>query len=136
MRNDHRQPVNSCLYISSPSCSYLSFILLSHGIVDSAMAELEYYSALENVHGHDASALSHAFPFNRPELGPERQLEPQQVAGPSTELTGRELYSKEQWDAQKPVIWRLYNVENKPYRQVVEILRTEQNFYPTYVYLY
>lgn len=105
------------------------------------MAEFEYYSALsssavENIHGHDASASFPVFPSNLPELGPEHRLEPHEVTGPPIELTGRELYSKEQWDAKKPVIWRLYNVDNKPYKRVVEILRTEHNFYPTYVYFY
>jgi hypothetical protein len=45
---------------------------------------------------------------------------------------GRELYSKEQWEAQKPVIRQLYNLENKPFKLVIDILRSEHNFFPTY----
>jgi hypothetical protein len=48
-------------------------------------------------------------------------------------LGGRELYSKEQWEAQKPIIRQLYNLENKPFKRVIDILRTEHNFFPTYV---
>ena len=60
------------LYLSAPSYSFRSFLLLSHGNFDSVMTELEYYAALncsavENVHSRDASALSYDFPFNRPE---------------------------------------------------------------------
>jgi hypothetical protein len=52
---------------------------------------------------------------------------------PHPGLGGREQYSKEQWDAQKPVIRQLYNLENKPFKRVIDILRTEHNFFPTYV---
>jgi hypothetical protein len=52
---------------------------------------------------------------------------------PYHELGGRELYSKEQWEAQKPIIRQLYYLENKPFKRVVDILRTEHNFFPTYV---
>ena len=55
------------------------------------------------------------------------------VTGNLTEVRQRGVYSKEQWDAQKSNIWRLYNVENKPYKRVLEILRAEYNFHPTYV---
>jgi hypothetical protein len=58
------------------------------------------------------------------------QLAPQSSLG----LSGRQLYSKEQWDAQKPIIWRLYNQENMPFKRVIEILRNEYNFVPTYVF--
>jgi hypothetical protein len=51
-------------------------------------------------------------------------------------LGGRHLYSKEQWEAQKPIIYRLYNQENKPYNRVVEILCTEHQFFPTYIFLF
>lgn len=102
------------------------------------MADLNYSSALscsagDNIYSHDASALSHVFPSNLPEPGPERQLEPQRAAGPSTEFKGRELYSKEQWEDKKWTIWHLYNIEKNTYKRVVEILRTEHEFYPTYV---
>jgi hypothetical protein len=48
-------------------------------------------------------------------------------------LGGRELYSKERWESQKPIIRQLYNLENKPFKSVIDILRTEHNFFPTYV---
>jgi hypothetical protein len=51
---------------------------------------------------------------------------------PRPGLGGRELYSKEQWESQKPIIRQLYNLENKPYKRVIELLRTEHNFIPTY----
>jgi hypothetical protein len=58
--------------------------------------------------------------------------EPDELIDPSSlGLGGRKTYSKEQWDAQKPVIRRLYNEENKPFKRVIEILRMEHNFVPT-----
>jgi hypothetical protein len=60
----------------------------------------------------------------------------QPVPQSSLGLGGRQLYSKEQWDAQKQFIWRLYNQENKPFKRVMEILRTEHNFVPTYILLF
>jgi hypothetical protein len=48
-------------------------------------------------------------------------------------LEGRGLYSKERWEAHKPTIKQLYIVENKPFKRVIDILRTEHNFFPTYV---
>jgi len=56
---------------------------------------------------------------------------PYPVHNPSSGPGGRQLYSKEQWEAQKPAIYRLYNQENKPYNRVVKILRMEHNFFPT-----
>jgi hypothetical protein len=50
-------------------------------------------------------------------------------------LGGRQLYSKEQWEAQKTTIYRLYNKENKSYNKVVEILHAEHGFFPTYYLL-
>ena len=47
-------------------------------------------------------------------------------------LGGRELYSKAQWEAKKSVIRQLYNLENKPFKRVIEILRTEHDFFITY----
>jgi len=58
----------------------------------------------------------------------------QEALQPHPGLGGRGLYSKEQWNAQKSVIQQLYNVENKPYKRVVNILRTKYNFFPTYVF--
>jgi hypothetical protein len=58
----------------------------------------------------------------------------QLLPGSSLDLGARQMYSKEQWEAQKPVIWRLYNEENKPFKRVIEILRKEYNFVPTYVF--
>jgi Clr5 domain len=60
------------------------------------------------------------------------KLPAQQVVQPQPGLGGRQLYSKEQWEAQKPVIRLLYNVQNKPYNRVIDILWTEHNFFPTY----
>jgi hypothetical protein len=47
-------------------------------------------------------------------------------------LGGRQLYSKEQWDTKKAIIRQLYKLENKPYNKVIELLRTEHGFFPTY----
>jgi hypothetical protein len=83
---------------------------------------------------YQASALPFAFPPNTREFFacqlPE-QTSVQQLAQYSTWLGGKGIYSKEQWDIQKPVIRQLYNVENKPYKRVMEILRNEYNFSPT-----
>lgn len=47
-------------------------------------------------------------------------------------LGGRQLYSKEQWETRKSVIRRLYNLENRTYNEVMDILKNEHNFFPTY----
>ena len=46
-------------------------------------------------------------------------------------LRSREQYSKEQWEAQKIFIEQLYHCEKKPFKRVIDILRTEYNFFPT-----
>lgn len=80
----------------------------------------------------DASALYDAVPSIIPQLVLEHH-KPLPTALVSCEaLSRRGLYSKEQWDAKKPLIWSLYNVENKSYNQVVAILRDEYSFFPTY----
>ena len=61
------------------------------------------------------------------------QSRAQEAFKPHPALGGRELYSKERWEAQKPIIRQLYNLENKPFKRVIDILRTEHNFFPTYV---
>jgi hypothetical protein len=71
---------------------------------------------------------------NPGQLLPDILVQPAYQLSPG--LSGRQLYSKEQWEAQKPVIYRLYNQENKPYSRVVEILRTKHNLFPTYVLLF
>lgn len=81
------------------------------------------------------SALPSTTPALAMELLPEQLLTqslPQLVARSVPGRGERQLYSKEQWEAQKPIIRRLYNDENKPYNRVVEILGTEHNFFPTY----
>jgi len=45
----------------------------------------------------------------------------------------RKQYSKEEWEAQKPIIEQLYIVEEKTFKRVINILRTKHNFFPTYV---
>jgi len=62
----------------------------------------------------------------------QMELQPQLALQPRPGLGGRELYSKEQWEAQKTVIKQLYNHEKKPFKRVIDILRTEYNFFPTY----
>src|SRR5271170_7728652 len=81
------------------------------------------------------SALPSTTPAPAMELLPEQLLVqplPQPVIRSVPGRGGRQLYSKEQWEAQKPIIRRLYNDENKPYNRVVDILGTEHNFFPTY----
>jgi hypothetical protein len=56
-----------------------------------------------------------------------------EASQPHPGLGGRELYSKEQWEAQRPVIRQLYKLEKKSYKRVIHILRTKHNFFPTYV---
>jgi hypothetical protein len=81
------------------------------------------------------SALPSTTPAPAMELLPE-QLLAQSLPHPAARSVpgrgGLQLYSKEQWEAQKPIIRRLYNHENKPYNRVVDILGAEHNFFPTY----
>ena len=88
---------------------------------------------MEDIDLVHATAVSHTFPSNMQELCYEGQIAAYPAIEPHAEPPSRGQYSKEQWEIQKPVIWHLYNVENKPYRRVVEILRTDYSFYLTYV---
>ena len=49
------------------------------------------------------------------------QSRAQEAFQPHPELGGRELYSKEQWEAQKPIIKQLYYLENKPFKRVIDL---------------
>lgn len=44
----------------------------------------------------------------------------------------REVFTEERWKGMKPIIRQLYTIERKPYGRVIEILRTEHDFFPTY----
>ncbi len=94
---------------------------------------------MEDVVGFSASALPSACD-SLPTTGIPGQILSHASAKPVSQssfgLGGREMYSKEQWEIQKPVIYRLYNQENKSFKRVVEILGTEHNFFPTYVILF
>jgi hypothetical protein len=86
--------------------------------------------------GHSASALP--FNLNGGATGSYPGKHPMESRAQETfqehsGLGGREQYSKERWEAQKPIIKQLYIVENKPFKRVINILRTEHNFFPTYV---
>jgi hypothetical protein len=80
-----------------------------------------------------------ALPFNVTSLGTGNYLEKppmqscsQEVLQPHPGLGGRKIYSKEQWEAQKPIIKQLYIAENMSFKDVIDILRNEHNFFPTY----
>jgi len=96
-----------------------------------ALPALNSSSRVES-HRSNPSALSMADPILTPIaiLGQEMQAElrTQSQRGPG----GRELHSKEQWEAIKPFIRLLYVIGNKPYKRVVEILRTYHDFILTY----
>ncbi len=47
----------------------------------------------------------------------------------------RKVYTKEQWEALKPIIERLWLAEKLPFRLVAEVLKNEYDFFPTYVSL-
>jgi Clr5 domain len=65
------------------------------------------------------------------QLPTESQAQP--ALQPHPGLRGRKQYSKEQWEARKPIIEQLYYHEEKPYTHVIEILEKEHDFFPTYV---
>jgi hypothetical protein len=93
----------------------------------------------EHVAGLSASVLPSAYASSSTTGIPGQVLSHasvKPVSQPPSGLGGRQLYSREQWETQKPVIYRLYNQENKPYIRVVEILRTKHNFFPTYILLF
>jgi len=97
---------------------------------------------MDSLHEEDCSTAqsASALPFNitARQIGRYHEQIPMElqaklVPQPNPGLGGRELYSKEQWEAHKPIIRQLYNFENKPFKRVIDILRIEHNFFPTYV---
>jgi hypothetical protein len=96
---------------------------------------------MDSLHEEDCSTAqsASALPFNIT-AGPigsyheqiPMELQAKLAPQPNPGLGGRELYSKEQWEAHKSIIRQLYNLENKPFKLVIDILRTEHNFFPTY----
>ena len=89
---------------------------------------------MESFHMAKCYSLAPHFLSNVQEIYSQHQKQGHTAPKLGAEPLGRGQYSNEVWEAQKPVIWRLYNVENKPYKQVVETLRDEYKFFPTYAF--
>ncbi len=93
-------------------------------------------SEIEDLPMEDVAALSSTFTSQptRFVLGNFLETEATQLQfQPSLELPKRQIYTKEQWDARKEDIRRLYNVNNLPFKTVLDILRSKHDFFPTYV---
>ena len=63
---------------------------------------------------------------------PQRSLlpTPREDLVPDLKRTSGEI-SHTQWESAQSLIWRLYIVENKPYKHVALILQREYGFHPT-----
>jgi Clr5 domain len=88
------------------------------------------------------SALPSASLFHQAEV-PGKQLlqyqkvqEPILVQGLSIATRGKREISRQQWEEMKPLIQRVYIIENRTFRQLKIILRAEYGVEPTYCSLY
>lgn len=72
-----------------------------------------------------------------PPLPPVQEQEQDQQLLPTPLSTVREsgkprIYSESDWDAQRTLIKQLYDAENRPLKEVVEILGRTRGFFATY----
>lgn len=108
-----------------------------------AMIKFRYWSqAMDSLHEKDASSvqIASALPFNVVAGGTgsleQIAMEPhtQEALRPHPGLPRRKQFSKEEWEAQRPLIRQLYYLDERPYEYVIHILGTKHNFFPTYVF--
>jgi Clr5 domain len=88
-----------------------------------------------------ASALPSTSSFHHAQIHETLHLQHQKVQesipvqGLSVVAGGKREISNQQWEEMKPLIQRVYIKENKPFRHLKNILRTEYGVEPTYGFL-